>query len=53
MGAIHRMALEAGPVRFGRSQLGGIADVAFANSFGAGFGVLVAVRVTDLTLSAA
>ena len=53
MCAIHRMALQARLVRCGRSQLGGIAYVAFANSLGAGFGVLVAVRVADLTLSAA
>jgi hypothetical protein len=53
MCAIHRMALQARLICCGRSQLGRIAYVAFANSLGAGFGVLVAVRVADLTLSAA
>lgn len=53
MGAIHRMALQAGLIRFGRSQLSGIAYIALADCLGTRFGVLVAVRVADLTLSAA
>ena len=53
MGAIHRMALQARLVRFGCSQLARIAYIAFADCLGTRFGVLVAVRVADLTLSAA
>ena len=53
MCAIHRMALQARLIRCGRSHFAGIAYIALADCLGTGFGVLVAVGVTDLTLSAA
>jgi len=53
MCAIPRMALQARLIRFGRSHLAGVAYIALADSLGTRFGVFVAVRVADLTLSAA
>jgi hypothetical protein len=53
MCAIHRMTLQARLIRCGRSHFARIAYIPFAGCLGTRFGVLVAVRVTDLTLSAA
>jgi hypothetical protein len=53
MAAIHCVALEARLISFSRSELCGIAHVPFAGGLGTRFGVFVAVRVADLTLSTA
>ncbi len=45
--AIHRMALQARLIRCGRSQLSGIADIAFAGGLSTRLRVLLAVRVAD------
>ena len=47
MCAIHRMALQARLIRCGRSQLKGIADLAFAGGLSTRLRVLLAVRVAD------
>jgi len=51
--AIHRVALEAGLIRCGRSQLNGIADISFAGGLGARLSVLFAVRVADFAFCCA
>ena len=51
--AIHRVALEAGLIRCGRSQLNGIADISFAGGLGTRLSVLFAVRVADFAFCCA